>query len=321
MRSKVSSGNGRRVASPLTAAASASGSGGLAGLGAWPRTGRRRPSARRRRSRGRRPGRPGGTTSKAWRPAPQPRSSTQVAGLAGRAGRSRRSASAQRVRLLAPGGARYCSTVCSAVCRQVQWSMTRWRPAAPTVARSVGVVEGAARCLAASASLSPGGTRKAVSPSVPTTSGRAPPVVATSGTPQRHRLDGRQREALVERRHDGQLGLGVELDDALVGHAGDELDVRRRGRAARWSRRLRRPALRRPMTTRWTSSRSVRSLASASSRYAQALHGDVGAGGGDEPARDRASTPGSGRNRSGSTPTGHDVHALGVDLVVVRRCP
>ena len=37
---------------------------------------------------------------------------------------------------------------------------------------------------AASASASPGGTRKAVSSSAPTTSGRAPPVVATTGTPQ-----------------------------------------------------------------------------------------------------------------------------------------
>src|SRR3546814_4989628 len=40
-----------------------------------------------------------------------------------------------------------------------------------------------------------------------------------------HGLDGGQREALVERRHDGHLGLGVELDDAALGHVGDELDV------------------------------------------------------------------------------------------------
>ena len=43
----------------------------------------------------------------------------------------------------------------------------------------------------------------------------------------RHGLDGRQREALVERRHDGELGLGVQLDDALVGDAGHELDASR----------------------------------------------------------------------------------------------
>ena len=40
-----------------------------------------------------------------------------------------------------------------------------------------------------------------------------------------HRLDGRQAEPLVQARHDGQLGLGVELDDALVGDAGHEVDV------------------------------------------------------------------------------------------------
>ena len=39
----------------------------------------------------------------------------------------------------------------------------------------------------------------------------------------RHRLDRGQREALVERRHARDLGLGVELDDALGGDAGDEL--------------------------------------------------------------------------------------------------
>ena len=61
--------------------------------------------------------------------------------------------------------------------------MTRWRPAAPMRARSSGSSRARA-ILAARASLSPGGTTRAVSLSVPTTSGRAPPVVATSGTPQ-----------------------------------------------------------------------------------------------------------------------------------------
>ena len=41
-----------------------------------------------------------------------------------------------------------------------------------------------------------------------------------------HRLDRRQAEALVEAGHDGQLGLGVQLDDALVG------DAARRSRCA-----------------------------------------------------------------------------------------
>ncbi len=39
-----------------------------------------------------------------------------------------------------------------------------------------------------------------------------------------HRLDRRQAEPLVQARHDRQLGLGVELDDALVGHPGHERD-------------------------------------------------------------------------------------------------
>ena len=42
---------------------------------------------------------------------------------------------------------------------------------------------GAQRSLAASASLLPGSTSIAVSPSLPTTSGMAPPVVATTGVP------------------------------------------------------------------------------------------------------------------------------------------
>ena len=81
----------------------------------------------------------------------------------------------------------------------------------------------------------------------------------------RHGLDGRQREALVERRHDGQLGLAVQLVDPLVGDAGDELDAVLEAEPARSSRPTCRPPCALPMTTRLTS-RSVRSLASASSR-------------------------------------------------------
>jgi hypothetical protein len=89
-------------------------------------------------------------------------------------------------------------------------------------------------------------------------------VVATSGHPGAHRLDGGQREALVERGDDGELGLGVQLDDALVGHAGDELDVVGEAQLVD-VRDAGPPGLALPMTTRSTS-RSVRSLASASSR-------------------------------------------------------
>ena len=41
----------------------------------------------------------------------------------------------------------------------------------------------------------------------------------------RHRFDGRQGEAFVQRGHDGQFGFAVELDDAGVGHARHELDA------------------------------------------------------------------------------------------------
>ena len=78
---------------------------------------------------------------------------------------------------------RYCSTVFTAVCFHDQWSMTRWRPRAPMVLRRSGSSR-AQRSLAASASLLPGSTSIAVSPSLPTTSGMAPPVVATTGVPQ-----------------------------------------------------------------------------------------------------------------------------------------
>ena len=39
----------------------------------------------------------------------------------------------------------------------------------------------------------------------------------------RHGLDGGEREAFVERWHTGQFGFAVELDDALVGDAADEV--------------------------------------------------------------------------------------------------
>src|SRR4029079_12760940 len=77
---------------------------------------------------------------------------------------------------------RHCSTVPTAVARQVNMLSARSRPAAPMRARSSGSLS-ARTSPAASASGSPGGTSKPVSLSRPTTSGTAPPVVATSGTP------------------------------------------------------------------------------------------------------------------------------------------
>src|SRR3546814_16091401 len=78
---------------------------------------------------------------------------------------------------------RYCSTVLAAVCFHDQRSMMRCRPRAPIVPRRSGCSR-AQRILAASASLSPGGTTIAVSPSLPITPGTAPPVVPTSGAPR-----------------------------------------------------------------------------------------------------------------------------------------
>ena len=80
-----------------------------------------------------------------------------------------------------------------------------------------------------------------------------------------HRLDRREAEALVEAGHDRQLGLAVELDDALVGHA------RTRSRCSGVSpncsiRSIDLPGLARPMTVSVMSSPSARSLAIASIR-------------------------------------------------------
>ncbi len=68
----------------------------------------------------------------------------------------------------------------------------------------------------ASAPGSSGGTSRPVSPSAPTTSGSAPPVVATTRDAAGHRLDGRQGEPLVERGHHGHLGLAVEPGQLVV---------------------------------------------------------------------------------------------------------
>ena len=40
-----------------------------------------------------------------------------------------------------------------------------------------------------------------------------------------HGLDGGETESFVQARDHGHLGFGVELDDAVVTHAGHEFDV------------------------------------------------------------------------------------------------
>ena len=72
----------------------------------------------------------------------------------------------------------------AAITAQLQLSTTRCRPRAPIPLRSSALRPNVCRRASASASLSPGGISIAVSPCLPTTSGMAPPVVATSGTPQ-----------------------------------------------------------------------------------------------------------------------------------------
>src|SRR4051812_26937308 len=52
-----------------------------------------------------------------------------------------------------------------------------------------------------------------------------PAVGGHEGGARDHRFDRREAEPLVEAGHDRQLGLGVELDDPLVGDTGDEVDV------------------------------------------------------------------------------------------------
>ena len=73
--------------------------------------------------------------------------------------------------------------VARAVACQVKRSSTRDRPASPSLTRSSGSSRARSRA-AANAPGSLGGTRRPVSPLLPTTSGRAPPVVATRGTAQ-----------------------------------------------------------------------------------------------------------------------------------------
>ena len=62
----------------------------------------------------------------------------------------------------------------------------------------------------------------AVAPSAPDDLGQGAPGRGDERHAAAHRLDRRQREALVERRHHRHLRLAVQLDDALVGDVADE---------------------------------------------------------------------------------------------------
>ena len=94
--------------------------------------------------------------------------------------------------------------------------MTRWRPAAPTRPPRV-VVERAAHHLGHRLAVARGHEEARLAVGARNLGQRA-----AGGGEQRnargHRLDRGQRETFVERGHDGEIALAVELDDALVGH-------------------------------------------------------------------------------------------------------
>ena len=134
------------------------------------------------------------------------------------------------------------------------------------------------------------------------------------GDAGRHGLDGWQGEALVQRGDHRHLGLGVELHDPLVGHPrheGDHVLQPQRGDGAG-----RLPALLGAADDGEGDLGAFGAqLGHRLEQVAEALHRHVGAGGGDEhpgPAFDL----GLWHEQLGVDADGHDVHAVGVDLVV-----
>ena len=270
--SKQPSGNGRAVASPRSTPTTSLVL-DLAGLGHRGERRPRRGPPRRRRGRGRRCGsRAGRARRRGGRTRRRRRARARPGAARARSSLSKRTVSSQAPPVAAAALAtfwgiastsRYCSTVSSAQRRHVQRSTTRRRPASPTRARSSGssrprrIVVGervgvAGRALQHRLAVAAGDL------------GQGAAVGRHEGGASGHRLDRRQAEALVQARHDGQLRLGVELDDALVGDPGDERARSRRARGAR-SGPCSAPVFGRPMIVSETS-RSVRSLATASMR-------------------------------------------------------
>ena len=129
----------------------------------------------------------------------------------------------------------------------------------------------------------------------------------------RHRFDRRKAETFVQARHDGELGLGVELDDALVGHAADELDVRHAGRADR-CRSLLAPSRGLPMMVQRHVALGAQ-LGHRLEQVRQALQGDVGRCGGDQPAG-LASDVRQRREQLGIDTDRHEAHAVEADAHV-----
>ena len=167
--------------------------------------------------------------SKAWRPAPQPMSSTRSPGRSPRRSKSTVSTGVP----LSITSSSYAAAVAAATARQLKSSCTR-RAAGrvPSRVAALGVVEQRGD-RGASSPTSPGSTRSAQSPSGPTTSGIAPARDDHQRGLAGHQLGGRQREALVERGHAGQLGRAHHLDELGVADAVDEADGVARSRAGR----------------------------------------------------------------------------------------
>ena len=132
-----------------------------------------------------------------------------------------------------------------------------------------------------------------------------------------HRLDGGQAEALVEARHDGQLGLGIELDDPLVGYPRHEVDVRAQTELVDEVHAL---AGLRLADDRQRDVALGAQLRHRLEQVGEPLQGDVGRGGGDQPAR-HAGDAGERSVEVGVDADGHQPHPVvahahvGVDVV------
>ena len=98
-----------------------------------------------------------------------------------------------------------------------------------------------------------------------------------------HRLDRGQAEALVEAGDDRQLGFAVQLDDALVGDAGHEVDVGRQPELLDQVERLAR--LGAPDDGERDVVAVGPQLGDRLDQVGEALERDVGRGGRDQPAR------------------------------------
>ena len=200
---------------------------------------------------------------------------------------------------------RYWSTVSCAQCRQVQRSTTRHGRRAHR-GREVGVVEAAAQRRGQRIHVARRAREHGVAVGArhlrKGAAGRWPRGRCRSPSPPRPAARSLRRGG-----HDGELGLGVELDDPLVAHARDELH------GAGESEPL--DGLGRLPTRLWLADDRERDVALGAElghrlqQVGQALQGDIGAGGRDEPAG-RALDLGMRPEEVGVDADGHEPHAI-----------